>query len=179
MWREFDVCVLGGGPAGSVLAARLAQLGHRVALVERAAFPRPRLGESLSAGVLPLLDAVGARALVEGARFPRVHRVRRAWGGDAEERVDPRAEGMLVDRGRLDALLLAHARALGVTVRHPAAVRACARDGAGWRLRVEEDGRATDLRTALVADAAGRAGALPTRRRRTGARTLALHGYWR
>lgn len=179
MRPEIDVCVLGGGPAGSVLAARLAALGHRVALVERAAFPRPRLGESLSAGVLPLLDAIGARATVEGARFPRVRSVRRAWGGAAEERVDPRAEGMLVDRGRLDALLLAHARALGVTVLQPAAVRACERDGAVWRLRVQQDGESTELRAALVADAAGRAGALPTRRRRTGPRTLALYGYWR
>lgn len=34
-----DVCVVGGGPAGSCLAAKLAQLGYRVAVVEQYMFP--------------------------------------------------------------------------------------------------------------------------------------------
>ncbi len=36
------VCVVGGGPAGSTFAARMAQLGHDVVLVEQAVFPRRR-----------------------------------------------------------------------------------------------------------------------------------------
>lgn len=55
MATKADICIIGGGPAGSVLAARLAQFGLRVCLVERAEFPRRHLGESLSPGVLPLL----------------------------------------------------------------------------------------------------------------------------
>ncbi|HEY2925983.1 FAD-dependent oxidoreductase, partial [Piscinibacter sp.] len=42
-----DVCVIGGGPAGSASAIRLAQLGHRVVLVERAPRGRAHVGESL------------------------------------------------------------------------------------------------------------------------------------
>ena len=46
-----DVCVIGAGPAGSTFAARMAQLGHHVHLIERQRFPRRHLGESLSPGV--------------------------------------------------------------------------------------------------------------------------------
>src|ERR1700681_230367 len=35
-----DVCVIGGGPAGSTTAHRLASLGHEVCLIERHSFPR-------------------------------------------------------------------------------------------------------------------------------------------
>ena len=39
------VCVIGAGPAGSTFAARMAQLGHDVCLVERQSFPRRHLGD--------------------------------------------------------------------------------------------------------------------------------------
>ena len=42
------ILVIGAGPAGSVFSAKMALLGHDVCLVERAAFPRSRLGESLT-----------------------------------------------------------------------------------------------------------------------------------
>ena len=35
-----EVCVIGAGPAGSTFAARMAQLGHQVDLIERQRFPR-------------------------------------------------------------------------------------------------------------------------------------------
>jgi flavin-dependent dehydrogenase len=174
-----DVCVVGAGPAGSTLAARLAQLGHAVCLVERAAFPRPHLGESLSPGVLPLLEVTGARTAVESAGFPGIRSVRVDWDRGPEERLDPRAQGMLVDRGIFDRTLLEHARSLGVTVLQPAVVRQREANGDGWRLRVEMRGQSLRIRTSFLADAAGRGAAVPGQRRPTGCRTLALYCYWR
>jgi flavin-dependent dehydrogenase len=174
-----DVCVIGGGPAGSTLAARLAQLGHAVCLVERAEFPRPHLGESLSPGVLPLLEVTGARNAVESAGFPSVRSVRVDWERGPEVRLDPRAQGMLVDRGAFDGLLLGRARALGVTVLQPAVLRQRQDDGDGWLLRVEVRGQSLRIRTSLLADAAGRGAAVLGQRRPTGCRTLALYCYWR
>ncbi len=63
----------------STFAARMAQLGHSVCLVERARFPRSHLGESLSLGVSPLLETIGAREAVEAAGFLRVRSVRVKW----------------------------------------------------------------------------------------------------
>ena len=65
-----DVCVIGAGPAGSIFAARMAQLGHHVHLIERQRFPRRHLGESLSPGVMTLLRAADMHETVEAAGFP-------------------------------------------------------------------------------------------------------------
>ncbi|HEX2670826.1 MAG TPA: FAD-dependent oxidoreductase, partial [Polyangiaceae bacterium] len=40
----FDVIVIGGGPAGSAAATRLAQRGHRILLLEKEQFPRFHIG---------------------------------------------------------------------------------------------------------------------------------------
>jgi flavin-dependent dehydrogenase len=174
-----DVCVIGGGPAGSTLASRLAQLGHAVCLVERTPFPRRRLGESLSPGVLPLLKVTGARAAVEAAGFQPVSMVRVDWDHGPTERVDPGTGGLLVDRGRFDHLLLNRAREMGVEVLQPAAVRARQRHDDGWALEIVQDGRTREIHASLVADASGRSGgALPSHRVAVGPRTLALYAYW-
>jgi flavin-dependent dehydrogenase len=56
---ECDVLVIGGGPAGSTVAALLAQKGHRVTLIEKARHPRFHIGESLLPANLPLLEELG------------------------------------------------------------------------------------------------------------------------
>jgi len=174
-----DICIVGAGPAGSTLASRVAGFGHRVCLIERAAFPRAHLGESLSPGVLPLLEVIGARDAVEAAGFYRGRDVRVRWDQGTQLRRDPRHEGLLVDRGRFDALLLDRAKKAGVRVLQPASVRERHWDEDGWRLRIEIDEGMVDLRTKFFADASGRAAAVPARKRRTGRHTLALYAYWR
>ena len=44
---NYDVLIIGGGPAGSSSAAILAEHGHRVLILEREKFPRYHVGESL------------------------------------------------------------------------------------------------------------------------------------
>ena len=44
---EYDVVIIGAGPAGCSAAAILAEEGHRVCIVEREKFPRYRVGESM------------------------------------------------------------------------------------------------------------------------------------
>jgi flavin-dependent dehydrogenase len=44
---DYDVIVIGSGPAGSSVSALLAEKGHRVLVLEREKFPRYHIGESL------------------------------------------------------------------------------------------------------------------------------------
>jgi flavin-dependent dehydrogenase len=160
------------------LAARLAQLGLDVCLIERSRFPRRHLGESLSPGVLPMLASMGAARVVEASGCWPVHEVSTNWDGTEVVRRDPRREGRLVDRGAFDAALLAHAVAAGVRLLQPAQVRGRVRTPHGFRLAVDSGGERLDLDASFLADARGRSATL-SGRRATGARTIAIFGYWK
>lgn len=179
---DTEVCVIGGGPAGSALALRLAKLGHDVLVVERQAFPRPHVGESLSPGVWPLLDMLGVAEEVRRAGFLPAREALVRWEDDAARSVRARegAVGLLVDRGRFDALLLSAASAAGVTVLQPAAAQRPERGGRGWEVPVVlPEGRRLRVSARFLADASGRGTCLGGRKELVSARTLALHGSWR
>lgn len=177
---------MGAGPAGCVLATRLARLGRSVLLVERATFPRDRVGESLSPGVAPALAAIEAGWVLEGAGAETVGVVRRRWGTSADSRVDARAEGRVVDRALFDAALLEHARAHGVQVLQPAQITAWHTEATGEaRLQIEArlggTPQTVTVHTNAVALATGRTGAGARARGITshGRRTFALYAYWK
>lgn len=78
-----EVCIVGGGPAGLVLALLLARSGVAVAVVEKSgSFDREYRGEILQPGALALLDRIGAldsardRGCIEHSRFQLVERGR-------------------------------------------------------------------------------------------------------
>jgi flavin-dependent dehydrogenase len=177
MDKTSDICVIGGGPAGSTMAARLAEFGWQVCLVERAVFPRRHVGESLTPGVVPLLATTGVAPAVEQAGYPRAFRVSVCWDGE-QERLDPQGQGLLVDRGHFDRLLLNHARDRGVQVFQPASVKQWRRRPDGWTLVVGQEGHSAELKVRFLVDASGRVGLLRRRRCRTGPPTLALYAYW-
>jgi flavin-dependent dehydrogenase len=157
----------------------MAQLGHDVVLIEQAVFPRRQLGESLSPGVLPLLDMTGVRAAVQGAGFRRVRRVWVLWEGREEEaRDDPREQGLIVERGKFDQILLRRALALGVRLVQPGTMQACRYAGGRWNIEVGTREGAVRLEADFLADARGRASTPGRTRRWTGVRTLAIHAYW-
>ena len=177
--QHVDVCIIGAGPAGTALAIRLAQLGHDVCVVERSMFPRSHIGESLSPGIWPQLDLLGVARTVAAARFWPCRTSLVQWEGDVAVRRDFGAiGGLLVDRGRFDALLLDCARAHGVRVMQPAVVRTRTRDDQGWHLDVQSADRTCALDADFLADACGRSAVLRGRKQRAGPRTLALYGYW-
>lgn len=173
-----NVCVIGGGPAGSVFAARMAQLRHAVTLVERCRLSCRRLGESLSPGIWPLLETIGAHDAVASAGFHRVPRVEVHWDGSTQIREDPRAEALIVDRGRFDRLLLDAARSNGVRVVELAQVVERRNDGGSWVIGIRGEAGPMQLRADFIADASGRS-AFPSHRRRTAPSTLALYAWWR
>lgn len=174
-----EICVVGAGPAGSTYAARMAQLGYDVSLIEAARFPRAHLGESLSPGVLPLLEGTGVRAAVESAGFCSAGNVQVQWESAPRVREQSPEQSLLVDRGEFDRLLLEHARELGVRVRQPARVVGMDREGERWNIVIEANSAREQLSADFVADASGRAAVSRPARQQTGCRTVALYAYWR
>jgi len=66
---ECDVFIIGGGPAGSIAAAKLVQAGYNVELVEKVKFPRFVIGESLLPRCNELLEDANMLEAVEKAGF--------------------------------------------------------------------------------------------------------------
>ena len=62
----YDVIIIGGGPAGATAAYFLAQSGKRVALLDKARFPRDkRCGDAWCAPALELLEEMGVLQALE------------------------------------------------------------------------------------------------------------------
>jgi flavin-dependent dehydrogenase len=152
---EYDVAVIGGGPAGSVAALTLARHGLRAALIEGSRYERVRIGETLPPAARPELERLGLADATLGAR--PAYGNQSAWG-ERELRAnpflfDPRGHGWHVDRRRFDAQLAAAAHAAGAILLQGDAVGACiAGEHGGWRLAVA--GR--ELTANALIDAGGR-----------------------
>ena len=74
---DFDVIVIGGGPAGSVLASLLAQAGHSCLVLERDIHPRDHVGESLTPSSNFIFERIGFLHKMEDAGF--VHKPGACW----------------------------------------------------------------------------------------------------
>jgi menaquinone-9 beta-reductase len=160
-----DVLVVGAGPGGSAAAALLARQGHRVRLVDRAAFPRDKAcSEYMSPetvrlldrlGVLPALEAAGAPlhgTAVTAARGSRLH-CRFALAGPPPFR----PTGLSVARRLLDHALVDAARDAGAEVGERTAVEELLYDRgavAGAVVR-DAEGRRHTIRARLTIGADG------------------------
>jgi geranylgeranyl reductase family protein len=163
--RRVDVIVVGGGPAGSTLAWRLAREGARVVLLERARFPREKVcGDYVEPRGLAILRDMGCLETLE-ARAPLpitesstyvdgVVRYRGPipfYGGD--ERTP--THGYIVPREDLDAVMLEGAEVAGAAVHQETGVTGVHVDRSGVAVEARRHGRTVRYRAALVAGADG------------------------
>jgi len=150
MTASAEALVIGGGPAGSAVAARLAAAGRAVILCERQARPGPQVcGEFISASAVEELQDLGvATTLLGAAEIRRARVIVQDLKADAG--LPFVAYGL--SRTRLDAALLDLAARGGVEVRRGARVRSLARtDGGAWQALLS-DGRRIQSRTVVLAN---------------------------
>src|SRR5262249_20877369 len=96
---ETEICILGGGPAGSVVARSLAELGHDVLLVDRTARQDGPRAESLAPSIVPILDSLRLRDIVDAAVFCREKQALVLWGsGDVLVKSFGVSPSLLVER---------------------------------------------------------------------------------
>jgi flavin-dependent dehydrogenase len=162
---DCDVLIIGGGPAGSTIAALLAERGRRVILVEKDRHPRFHIGESLLPHNLPLFDRLGIRDQIEtnaihkhGIEFvsPYHGKCIRYDFANAWDKRFPYA--FQVRRSVFDHILLKNAATKGAEIVEACRVTAVEFPEGGHPLVIahDETGETRKWHAAFIVDASGR-----------------------
>ena len=122
--HNFDVIVMGGGPAGSSIASILAREGCRVVLFEKEEFPRHHIGESLMTDTFWTFQRMGILEKLKHSPFVRKYSVQFANQTGKESRPfyffeavhHESAVTWQVTRAVFDKILIEHAAEQGAEV---------------------------------------------------------------
>jgi flavin-dependent dehydrogenase len=167
---NFDVIVVGGGPAGSVVASLLARAGYSCIVLERDIHPRDHVGESLTPSTNAIWKRIGFLEKIEEAGF--IHKPGACWTAPRApvgkfvaiklgEFPPPGATQLYtynVERDVFDTMLIRHAHEQGAKVVEGVAVQEVLFEegrAVGVRAKVA-DGWQRDLRARVIVDASGR-----------------------
>ena len=104
------MAIIGGGPAGTAAALTLLRYSKlRPVVIERTSYEGWRVGETVSPGVVPLLEYLGAAGVLVDQGQRRAYATSAAWGGaDVLSRdflFAGSGDAWHVDRARFDAAL--------------------------------------------------------------------------
>lgn len=186
-----EVIVVGGGPAGSTIAALLAERGRDVVVVEKEHHPRFHIGESLLPMNLMLFEKLGLREKVEsigmtkyGVEFISPYH-NRSIMFDFANAIDKRYPfAYQVRRSDLDKILFEHARGKGAKM-----IEGCRIETIDFSAKEnvvvhgrDEDGGKRIWRARYVVDASGRdtllANAFGLKQRNRRHNSAAMYGHF-
>jgi len=168
--NSYDVIIVGAGPAGATAATILAMHGRKVVVLEREAFPRYHVGESLLPFCYPTLHRMGLVDKLNAAGFVKKYSVQFATTDGRmsqpfyfSDHLDghPAGQTWQVERSVFDRMLTDTAAALGAEIRFGVSARRALRSPTGAVTGVEitdEHGQNMELYAPITIDASGRNG---------------------
>jgi flavin-dependent dehydrogenase len=172
MRNDYDVVVIGGGPAGSTTSTILAQHGLRVGLFEREKFPRFHIGESLIPETYWVLKRLNMLPKMHQSHFVKKYSVQFVnatgklsapfyfWDNKPHEC----SQTWQVVRSEFDQMLLDNAREHGVEAFDGVHVVDVLFDGdRATGVRIHSNGERRDVGAKVVVDASGQAALLQNR----------------
>lgn len=162
---DYDVIIVGGGPAGSTAGTLLAQGGRRVLIIEKEVFPRFHIGESLLPATWEIWQRLGfVEKMVKnfvtkpGVLFSIHNDEEHLFSMEEARDMLYRPYSFHVRRSEYDKLLLEHAREHGVEVWMEATVKDVIFNGqrAEGVVVTKKDGQTLRLTAPVIVDATGR-----------------------
>jgi flavin-dependent dehydrogenase len=176
---DYDVVVIGGGPAGSTVSTLLAQHGVRVGLFERERFPRFHIGESLIPETYWVLKRLNMLPKMQRSHFVKKYSVQFVnssgklsapfyfWDNKPHEC----SQTWQVVRSEFDKMMLDNAREHGVDAHESVHVvdvlyeDTRSPDARAVGVRIQPAGQPRrEIRAKVVVDASGQAALMQNRR---------------
>jgi flavin-dependent dehydrogenase len=163
---DYDVIVIGGGPAGSTVSTLIAKQGYKVALFERDHFPRFHIGESLIPQTYHVLKRLDMLPKMKASHFIKKYSVQfvTEYGKLSEpfyfedHRPVEASQTWQVRRSEFDHTMLTNAKEHGVQVFEGARVSQVLFEGTrvvGVKVQKEGESQPSEVRAKVVVDASG------------------------
>ncbi len=158
---DYDVIIVGAGPAGSAAAIPLATAGWKVLLLDSSAFPREKpCGDAITPDGVRILEEIGVLPEIDAEAYVSITRlmVTSPDGTKVEMAVEPTNSGhrfIVAEREKFDLLLLKKAMQLGAEFRQARVTEVMKDSNDVSGVMVQSGGKMTTLSAKYIVGADG------------------------
>lgn len=184
---EYEVIVVGAGPAGAAAASALAQRGRKVLLLDRQQFPRDKsCGDAIPALAIQILHELGLQEKLDQAGFYPIHNMRlvspRGYILDTDCVINKSGvDSLIAPRFDFDVLIQQHAVESGAEFQQALVKSPVVRDGQVVGVQARVNGQTREISAPVVIGADGATSvigrALRPKQQENGHRAIALRAY--
>lgn len=163
---DWDVVIIGAGPAGSATAITLASLGQSVLLVDEQAVAKYKLGESLPPASVDIVSHFLGELDSPGGNTIGVYKTAgniSAWSSEELDHADffftSTGFGLCIDRLAFDEALRMRALELGASLQRGVSLESCIRSsyaGFNWDIALSTSTKVEHHRVRYLVDCSGR-----------------------